>query len=353
MAGYGRSRALPVYVVTGATGWVGRHVVRHLTRRGRARVLALVRLRRDQDLDQRARWLRDFAGADVDVAPLDAGSPIILPAETNSIIHCAGGVSQVEAAGFMTANVLLTWQLLLAAAHLPALRTFVHTSTLLVRGNSESPFSEGSLDSGQEFVSPYVYTKHLAEVMVTSFPRLRSLPRSLAATTARIGTVLPGCCADDPLNADWLFHTVKLWLTGRLAVVPLPRETPLFPIAADHLAEALCTVADERTAPRVVHLPYVEGPSIGEVFDTMGAAVGREAPVLVCADSPVWTEARSRLPAAVRRLMTLLYPEPPPGTALATVVSEATQKWFESVGVETPVLHSDYWRALVRRWHGI
>jgi nucleoside-diphosphate-sugar epimerase len=325
-------------LVTGATGWLGRHVVRTLLRRGHA-VLAHVRTSGDKTAAERFAELQAFAGDGS--LELHEGDWPPLPDRVATVIHCAAMVDFVREEGSLDANVGLTWDLLRAAVQLPALRRVLHVSSLTIRTDSPVPFTERHRDTGQRFVSPYALTKFLAETLIERFHR------PLPVTIVRTGSVL---ATRDGLSGDdgWFQRTVRLWLQGRLRAVPLASNQRIHPIAVDDLAVALIELLGHDDLPPILHLPYHRGPTARTLFRSMGDAVKIQRPRLLAQHSEPWQLYREQLPPLVRQAIDRLYPPPPSGSQLAEVRSPVTRRWFREHGLEVPPVPPSFWANIAR-----
>ena len=149
----------PLAVVTGASGFVGSHVVDELLRQG-IRVRCLVRASSPRD------WLE---GKPVEILVIDmddAGSLADAVRDAAWIVHAAGLTKGHSAAAFHEANVAVTERMLRAAlAAGPALRRFVFISSQSVAGPSFDgiPVTEARPPAP---VSPYGESKLRAEQLV-------------------------------------------------------------------------------------------------------------------------------------------------------------------------------------------
>ena len=149
----------PLALVTGASGFVGSHIVDELLRRG-ARVRCLVRATSSR------RWLE---GKDVDLADGDVCDPAGLDAAASGadwIVHAAGLTHAPSAEEFHRVNVLGTEKILAAALRAsPAPKRFVYISSQAAAGPSRdgAPVTE---DQPPGPVSTYGSTKLAGEALV-------------------------------------------------------------------------------------------------------------------------------------------------------------------------------------------
>ncbi|UQA60616.1 thioester reductase domain-containing protein [Polyangium aurulentum] len=178
-------------LLTGATGYLGVHVLHELLLRSKAHVYCLVRAKDGPSVLQRLHaafdWyfprtpLQGFAGRytviEGDIARERFGLPpdlySHLAAELDAIYHFAADTrlfgSEEE---FRRNNVVPVQTCIDLAMHLRP-KDLHYMSTLAVSGINTSAepvsFSEDTLDVGQEFQNHYESTKYLAERLVKSF----------------------------------------------------------------------------------------------------------------------------------------------------------------------------------------
>ncbi|MEJ2608236.1 MAG: NAD-dependent epimerase/dehydratase family protein [Anaerolineales bacterium] len=141
-------------LVTGACGFLGRHLVRALLQQGR-KVTAAVR---------NSRHMADFHHPNLEIVELPdfarVNSEIKLQ-ENLSLFHLAGARAKtgIKTAQFRTVNVDATLALAEAARE-ARVRRFVYVSTALIfAGDGEQAASEIDLDPRKEFDNPYLQTR--------------------------------------------------------------------------------------------------------------------------------------------------------------------------------------------------
>ena len=127
---------MSLLAVTGGTGFVGGHLLRHAPEAGHS-LRALTR--RDQPALPNASWVPGALGDDASLARLVDGA--------DAVIHIAGAISARDREGFHEANVEGTEKLIEAAAR-AGVRRFVHVSSLAAR---------------EPGISDYGWSKALAE----------------------------------------------------------------------------------------------------------------------------------------------------------------------------------------------
>ena len=246
------SRA-PLALVTGASGFVGSHIVDELLRRG-ARVRCLLRATSSR------RWLE---GKPIEVAPGDVCEPSGLEAAVEGadwIVHAAGLTRARDAAEFHRANATGTGHLVDAALRAsPSPRRFLYISSQAAAGPSRngSPVTE---DLPPRPFSAYGETKLLGETTV-----MRAADR-LPVVTIRPPIVY------GPRETSLLkyFRAVKNHLR------PEPGGPRSFSIvyAEDHARAVWECLTQERAVGQIY---FVGGPditSVREVGDLIERAVG-------------------------------------------------------------------------------
>ena len=118
--------------VTGATGFIGGHVVRHLSTHG----FAVRALTRRQGAVPKAAGVTPVAGALDDPASLDE-----LVAGADAVIHCAGLIRGASAAAFEAVNIAGTARVVEAAARSARAPRLVFVSSLAARAPALSPYA--------------------------------------------------------------------------------------------------------------------------------------------------------------------------------------------------------------------
>jgi len=169
------------YFVTGATGFIGRHLVRALLQRGRSTVYVLVRGRSLGKLDElREFWGKDAARrvipvkGDLAQAGLGIGKPDLrkLKGKVTHFFHL-GAVYDIEASAeaMHRANILGT-EHALAFAHAVDAGCFHFVSSIAAAGLYRGTFTEDMFEEAEDLDHPYHRTKHDSEGMVRANGRV-------------------------------------------------------------------------------------------------------------------------------------------------------------------------------------
>lgn len=146
---------MPTYLVTGATGFLGRHLVELLLRRPESRVLALVRAGSQERLGSLAAgWaggdrveplVGELAAPKLGLRPADVSR---LRGTVDHVVHLAAVYDMTaDATATERANVLGTRSVLELARAVRAGRLH-HVSSVAVAGDYAGEFSEDMFDAG-------------------------------------------------------------------------------------------------------------------------------------------------------------------------------------------------------------
>lgn len=124
----------PVVAVTGATGFIGRHVVKALSEEGyTVRALARRLPAADQAEDDSVSWVLGALNDDAALKSLVKG--------TSAVVHCAGAIRAANRDGFLAVNAEATRRLAEIAANEGRPPRFVHLSSLAAREPRLSPYA--------------------------------------------------------------------------------------------------------------------------------------------------------------------------------------------------------------------
>jgi uncharacterized protein YbjT (DUF2867 family) len=248
--------------VTGATGFVGRHVARLLVSRGH-QVRALVR--------RTARSSGVLAGVAVETVPGDLADRTALAALTrgaDALIHLVGIITEAGAATFDAVHVAGTARLLAAAAD-ARVRRFVHMSAVGARDQPGATPYHRSKWRGEELV------RHSGLAAAIFRPSIISGPESAPIRTlARLHRWSPLV----PVFGDGRFPTQPIWIEDVALAFAFAAEdaalTGAFELggpAALSYEAFLLAIGRATGHPRpLVHVPLALVRAAARVFDFMG-----------------------------------------------------------------------------------
>jgi thioester reductase-like protein len=265
-----------VYLLTGATGLVGRHVLGRLAQHPDARVLALVR---PSSVDRLQQLLADLPGRER-VEPLvgDIRAPQL------GLSGFQGGVDHlvhVAAAYDLTADHRAVWETnVLGTANVVAFANQIgagclhHTSTIGVAGRNRGRFSEADLERGQLLDNPYFRSKWYAERIL----------RALARVPTRIyrpGVVVGDSRTGAMTKVDGAYYA----LAGLRRLARLPDWLPLVGprgglaniVPVDWVAAVMDTLIhlpQDRLPGSVFHLVPDRAGSVGDAVNSFARAAG-------------------------------------------------------------------------------
>lgn len=248
--------------VTGATGFVGRHVARLLVSRGhRVRVLVRRTTRRSAGL----------AGVAVETVPGDlADAPALaaLVRRADAVIHLVGIIAEAGAATFEAVHVAGTRRLL-AAAEDARVQRFVHMSAVGARDQPGAAPYHRSKWRGEEMVRRSGIASAILRPSIISGPE--SAPIRTLARLHRWSPLVP-------VFGDGRFPTQPVWIEDVALAFALAAENAAFtgafelggPAALSYEA-FLRAIGRAAGHPRPhVHVPLDLARAAARVFDLMG-----------------------------------------------------------------------------------
>src|SRR5437764_4889554 len=214
---------MATYLVTGATGFLGRHLVERLLARDDAEVLVVVRRQSLAKLDAAAAaW-----PANGRLSPVvgDLTEPLLglsnadrdrLRGQVDHVVHLAAVYDMTaDEETDRSVNIGGTQEALAAAADLQA-GCFHHVSSVAVAGDYDGRFTESMFDEGQRLPSAYHRTKFEAERLVRA---QHDLPWRVYRPAIVVGHSRTG--AMDKVDGPYYFFPAIAMLAELPSAMPL------------------------------------------------------------------------------------------------------------------------------------
>ena len=273
------------YFVTGATGFIGRYLVRALLQRGKSTIYVLVRPRSVGKLGELHEfWGKDAARrvipikGDLGQAGLGVGKGDLrkLKGKVRHFFHL-GAVYDIEASAesMHKANIVGT-EHALAFAHSVNADCFHFVSSIAAAGLYRGTFTEDMFEEAEDLDHPYHRTKHDSEGMVRANGRV---PFRIYRPGAVVGHTQTG--AIDKIDGPYYFFKTLQRLRDNL-----PRWLPLLGVEGgrvpivpvDYVADAMVAIAHkEGLDGQAFCLIQSHQPTVGELIKTiLEAAHGPE-----------------------------------------------------------------------------
>ena len=254
---------MKVDLVTGATGFIGRHLVERLVTdmgRGGRRVRILCRRGSESKLSDALRTQIEIAYGDLqNQESLEAAL-----SDVDRVYHCAGHVSDWGSVhSFHSTNVQGTaW--LLEASHKAKVARFVHLSSIAVFGVPAPLYFDDNSDYGPGN-DLYSRTKIQSEKFIFEFHRQKGLPVTVLRPPVVYGAA-----------GTWLEEPLRMILKNKMFLLGGGKGT-CHPCYIENLVDALVLVAGH---PAAVGNAYIVGDdqpiSFREYFNHLAAIVDAE-----------------------------------------------------------------------------
>lgn len=272
----------PAVLVTGATGFIGRHVVTRLSV-ARRRVAILVRNRGGLTAEQRVAAI--FGGhscRSLEVLEGDLADPGVLQRDIKrrglkieTVIHCAGETSFLAGEQASVRSVQIDGPLALLKILLPAgLRCWVYLSTAFVCGRREGMIYENETDIGQEFHNRYEWLKLELEIQLQQSCRQLGVDLRILRPSIVIGGA-PSTAGGAPSNLLMGFLRLLNALSRSARQTPVRiqgRPHARFNIVpVEYVAAAIEQLSSDSAASgATVHLVAKNPPTQARMLEMMG-----------------------------------------------------------------------------------
>lgn len=267
-------------LLTGGTGFLGTEVVARLLERADLEIVSLVLAETDGEavrLSNRGWWyqpgLRAELGARIHAIAGDVARPRLgldpdtyadLCHRVTHIVHSAADV-RVDATveELRATNVDGVANVLEFARSVRGLERLVHVSTAYVAGGRKGSVSEADLTDAFGFGSPYEQTKYEAECLV------RDAASDLPVSVVRPSMIVGDSRTGDIKTFNTFYAPLRLFLSGKLRIVPARRDLRVNIVPVDYVADAIVRLTfDPRALGTTFHLttPTDELPTAGDVL---------------------------------------------------------------------------------------
>ncbi len=270
-------------LLTGANGFLGTQIARHLLQNNEVTILALVRAANVEEGERRlAREWWDFPelvkaiGNNVKVICGDVCSTRLgLKAEdytrlveiVTHIIHTAADWRLVSLDEIRKTNVQGTINVLdiakLANRH-HSFRRFSHISTAYVAGGRTGDVAESELTDKFGFFTNYEQSKYEGELLVQAVKN--EFPVSVFRPSMIVGDSQTGAIK----TFNTFYYPLKLYLTGKRRFMPVGRSLRINIVPVDYVAETVTKLTfDPNAVGLTFHLvaPHQTLMTVGELLD--------------------------------------------------------------------------------------
>ncbi len=271
-------------LLTGATGFLGTRIAMRLVAREGTTVLALVRAPTDEDARRKVErnwWefpeLVAAIGGRIRLLRGDVSEPMLgldeeeyrkLVRSVTHIVHTAadmrldGPIEELRRSNVGGTSIVIE---LARAAHKDhVLERLSHVSTAYVAGGRRGEVPEDSLTDEYGFSSRYEISKYEGERLV------REARSELPVSVFRPGMVVGDSRTGAIKTFNTLYFPLRLYLTGRLRMLPARSGLRVNLVPVDYVAEAVERLTfDARAAGLYFHLtaPYDSLPTARQLLD--------------------------------------------------------------------------------------
>jgi nucleoside-diphosphate-sugar epimerase len=274
-------------LVTGATGFIGRHLVPELLKAGK-RVVVLARGR--AGVPAQARIAESFGEISKRIEVVEADLADLTSLEQNvlrmrlrvkTVIHCASETSFSTAGEYSSETVQIDGPLtLLRTLAGRGLRRWSHVSTAFVCGRRSGIVREHETDVGQEFHNPYEQLKLQSEIAFGAACRELGVGLVILRPSIVIGPA-PATTGGAPSNLLFIFIRMLIVVAQTLrnpdALVRVrgSARARFNIVPVEYVATAIAELSEDAEAiGRIFHLVAANPPSQSAVAEILSARVG-------------------------------------------------------------------------------
>ena len=327
-------------LITGATGYLGRFLVRELSYQG-FRLILLVRSReKGEELlaslptSSERVWILK---GDITLSQLGLSSDIYysLSQKLGAIVHCAAltkfNPSPIQA---FRCNIIGTRNLLTLAQKAGQLSSFHYVSTAYVAGRRQGKIREDELDGRYGFNNLYEESKFLAECLLKQYQRQHNAPVTIYRPSIIVSDLKTGSYWNNFGVYHFLVLLKRLSNHQPIRLSGNPEATKnLVPI--DYATEAITYILRNRQHwGKTYHLSLPQPPTLGLLEEVFNRTLGRRVVCLVT-ERDFQEKPRDRREAIISHQTRLYQPyllnEP-------VFDSSNTQAVLEESGITSPVL---------------
>ena len=305
----------PAVLVTGATGFIGRHVVTRLLVAGR-RVVILARRSAGLTGEERVGEIfGETSRQSIDVVEADLAKPTSLRSEItrlgssiDTVIHCAGETSFLAGEHQSARSVQIDGPLaLLEMLRDRGLRCWVYISTAFVCGRREGMTYENETDLGQLFHNTYERLKLELEIRLKQTCRQLGVDLKIFRPSIVVGGA-PSTPGGVPSNLLLAFLRLLIGLSCRAGARDAPLRIQGRPqarfniVPVEYVAAAIERLTDDpEAAGETIHLVAQNPPTQKRMLEMMSARLDLHNLQLV--DPSEELPNRSALEMRVARLL--------------------------------------------------
>lgn len=285
--------------ITGATGFVGSHLLKCMLDDKDVKPIVLVRDKKGVNFEDRVLATLKYLYSDKDASKMFKRIKIIkgditdahcgidervrkeLVDEIDEIYHCAAIVDfKVPLEEIRKVNVNGVKNILdlgMECREQKRLKKINHISTTYVAGNTRGIFYERDLNVGQRFNNTYEQTKFESESLIAEYGQ-RGLKCTILRTSILTGDYVSGKTS----SFKMLYKPLHLFSTELLGAIPADKNAYFNLLPIDFAASAMFKVgSNSDSANKTFHISSPEDFLVGEFIDIASDFFGFKRPRLI------------------------------------------------------------------------